>query len=102
MKKILVLSTLLLVSVPALASVDVKESTDPNYLYNTGYSSEAIKLIQYNKAYSNGVEFRRQEQEKVKQRGFWTRFLDYVDPSRDDGKFFNRDLEMINPSKEDL
>lgn len=103
MKKSLILSTIILAAaIPAFASVDVNESTTPQYLYNNGYSSEAIRLIQYNKAYSNAENFRAEEQEKARNRRWITKFLDYIDPSRDDGKFFNRDIEMANPTHEDL
>lgn len=103
MKKSLILSTMLLMAaIPAVASVDVRETTTPEYMYNGGYSSEAIRLIQYNKAYANGENLRALEQEKVRRRNFFVKFMDYLDPGRDDGKYMNRDLEMQNPNYEDL
>lgn len=103
MKKSLILTTLLLLTATQVqAAVDVHESTSPEYLYNGGYSSEAIRLIQYNKAYSNGTTLRAEEQQRIRNRGFFTKLLDYIDPSRDDGKFFNRNIEMHNPGYEDL
>ncbi len=103
MKKSLILSTIMLMgAVPALAGVDIHETTSPQYLYNGGYSSEAIKLIQYNKAYANGEDFRAEEAARVNNKPFISKFLDYLDPSRDDGKFFLRDLELSTPTYEDL
>lgn len=103
MKKSLILSALLLAAaVPAFATVGVYESTTPEFLYNGGYSSEAIRLIQYNKSYANGESLRSQEQNKSRKRSVWTKFLDYIDPGRDDGKFFNRDLQLNNPGYDDL
>lgn len=103
MKKSLILSTILLMSaVPVMASVDVHETTTPEYLYNGGYSTEAIRLIQYNKAYSSGENLRTLEQEKIRKRNFFVKVLDYLDPGRDDGKYMNRDLELQNPNYEDL
>ena len=103
MKKSLILSTLMLMAaLPALASVDIHESTSPHYLYNGGYSDEAIRLIQYNKAYSNGVDFRAEEEYKARNKGWGSKFLDYLDPSRDDGRFFNRNIQMSTPTYEDL
>jgi len=103
MKKSLILSTMLLMAaVPAVATLDVQESTSPEFLYNSGYSSEAIRLIQYDKAYANGENFRAAEQQKVRNKNIFVKFLDYLDPSRDDGRFLNRDLELQNPSYEDL
>lgn len=103
MKKGLILSALLLTGmIPAFASVDIHESTSPQYLYNGGYSDEAIRLIQYNKAYSNGIDFRAEEEAKARDKGFMTKFWDYLDPARDDGKFFNRSIQMSTPSYEDL
>ncbi len=103
MKKGLILSALLLTgAIPAFAGVDIHETTSPQYLYNGGYSDEAIRLIQYNKAYANGADLRAAEEAKAKDRGFMTKFWDYIDPSRDDGRYFNRSLQMSNPSYEDL
>lgn len=103
MKKGLILSALLLTGIiPAFASVDIHESTSPQYLYNGGYSDEAIRLIQYNKAYANGADLRAAEEAKARDKGFITKFWEYVDPSRDDGKFFIRNLNLSNPGYEDL
>lgn len=103
MKKIFILIALLLTgAIPALAGVDIKESTSPRFLYNSGHSDEAIRLIQYNKAYANGLDFRADEEAKVKNKNFITKFLDYLDPGRDDGKYFNRTIQLSNPSYEDL
>ncbi len=103
MKKSLVLSAIMLMSaVPSFAGVDIHETTSPQYLYNGGYSSEAIKLIQYNKAYSNGENLRAEEEAKANSKPFISKFLDYLDPSRDDGRFFTRDLELSTPNYEDL
>lgn len=103
MKKSLFLSAIILsAALPVLAAVDVNETTTPEFLYNGGYSTEAIRLIQYNKSYANGENLRSQEQNKVRNRSVFTKFMDYLDPSRDDGKFFNRDIELQNPNYEDL
>lgn len=103
MKKGLILSALLLTaSIPAMASVDIHETTSPQYLYNGGYSDEAIRLIQYNKAYANGMDLRAGEEQKARERSGFTKFFDYLDPSRDDGKFFNRGIRFSNPNYEDL
>ncbi len=103
MKKSFILIALLLTgAIPALAGVDIKESTSPKFLYNSGHSDEAIRLIQYNKAYANGLDFRAEEEAKVENRSFMTKFLDYLDPARDDGEFFNRSLQLSNPGYDDL
>ncbi len=103
MKKGLILSTLILTAaIPAIAGVDVNEMTSPKFLYNAGYSDEAIRLIQYDKAYANGMDLRAEEEAKVRNRSRMTKFWDYLDPARDDGKYFNRSLQFANPSYEDL
>lgn len=103
MKKSFILSTLMLLyAIPSFAAVDIHETTAPEYLYNNGYSSEAIRLIQYNKAYSNGIDFRAEEQNKIRNKNKFLKFMDYLDPSRDDNQFLLRDLRMQTPSYEDL
>lgn len=103
MKKSLFLSAIILsAALPALAAVDVNEYNSPEYLYNAGYSSEAIKLIQYNKSFANGEDLRARELNKVRNRSVFTKFMDYLDPSRDDGKFMIRDIELKTPNYEDL
>ncbi|HIS36005.1 TPA: hypothetical protein IAC10_05170 [Candidatus Scatousia excrementigallinarum] len=103
MKKSLILSAMMLMTaVPVLAGVDIHETTSPQYLYNGGYSDEAIRLIQYNKAYANGENLRAEEEQKARSKGWGSKFLDYLDPSRDDGRFFNRSIQMSTPTYEDL
>ncbi len=109
MKRNLLLGILALATLPAFASMDVKESTTPETLRNGNYSEECIRLIQLNKAYANAVPYKEPDYNRVKigNKVFDTtsdvvrNIFIYLDPSYDDHKFFTRDIRM-NTGFEDL
>lgn len=97
-KNLILVGMLLLASLPSLASVDVTTYTQPYYLNNSNYSSEANRLIQLSKHYANAVPVK--ETKKVYSDN---KFLNatgeaidaafkYIDPAWDDERFFRRDL----------
>lgn len=106
-KNLLLFGILVIAASPVLAAVDVKQSTEPEYLRNSNYSSEAVRLIQLNKHYSNGepvtVEKRRYSDNKFlnKSGEVVNAVFKYIDPGYDDGKFFVRDMEQ-QPGFDDL
>ncbi len=105
MKKILVLVGILAMSGPAFATLDVHESTSPEYLRNYGCSNEAVKYIQLNKAQVNGEKFVTPLSDLSYRKYYtdsetWNNIVDktrsffiYLDPSLDGDKFMRQDIK---------
>lgn len=106
-KNLLLLGMLVVGASPVLASVDVHTTTEPYYLRNGNYSSEAVRLIQLNKHYANGVEINTRTS-RFPNDTFWHKtgnvvdaVFKYIDPAWDDKKFFVRDMPQ-QPGFNDL
>lgn len=90
---------------PTFAAVTPDEMSAPEYMRNEGYSEALIDMTEYSKASSKGQKYVSMEQQKLqnmsKGRRFFRKFLMYVDPALDDGKFMNHDIKQY-PSPDDL
>ena len=101
-KNLLLFGILVLAAAPALAEVDVNTLTEPYYLRNSNYSSEAIRLIQLDKHYANGIPVAQNKKVKYSDNKFLNATAEavhaafrYWDPAFDDGKYFTRDIDLI-------
>lgn len=106
-KNLLLLGMLVIAASPVLAGVDVHTTTEPYYLRNGNYSDEAIRLIQLDKHYANGIQV-PQKKHVYSENAFLNKsgevinaVFNYLDPALDDGKFFLRDMPQ-EPGFDDL
>src|SRR5574344_616105 len=88
----LILSSLIMQSMSALAIITTDEASSNEYLINRGYSQETIRLIQLSKAQVNGKKFVYDRNEpKYYTDNDYVRFFRKVymlaDPAVDDQKF---------------
>ena len=105
MKKYCVLFSLLLgmvVYLPVQASVTVNETTDPEYLINSGYSQASAEEVFVVKRRANGESieplYENTDNKFVK---VWKRFWAYVDPARETYDSLHHDIQQ-SPSNLDL
>lgn len=106
-KNLLLLGMLAIAASPVLAGVDVHTVTEPYYLRNGNYSEEAIRLIQLDKYYANGIQVTPRKR-VYSENGFLNKsgevidaVFHYLDPGMDDHKFFLRDMPQ-EPGFDDL
>ena len=97
MKKfILIASSLLLIQPFCCAELSDAEMTTPEYLINSGYSTEMAEMVNYQKSMSLGEEFNSikpvQRSKRNKFTRFWRRCLEYIDPALDDDSFYGHDI----------
>ncbi|MBR6099342.1 hypothetical protein IKP85_06315 [bacterium] len=105
MKKMLLIVGILAFALPAIASVGTKESTSIQYLRNYGYSESGNRYVQTLKATNNGEPYYNSYEfnECSKYYGrnkirngivsFTRSFFNYIDPSEDACKFWNKDIK---------
>ena len=109
MKKLLLIVGILALSVPAIASVDSRETVSIPYLQNYGYSDSMNEYIQHTKAMANGrnyyisnqldhcVRYYKNKNKVVRGvvrgvRNLWA----YIDPSEDECRFMDHDIKYYN------
>ncbi len=105
MKKFLLVFGVLAISLPAFAGIGVEESTSSEYLRNYGYSTEAVKYINLNKAQVKGEKFvtpisDRRQSNLYTDSAVWNTIVDktvdffnYLDPAQDRDKFMRQDIK---------
>lgn len=104
-KRLLILTLTTLCILPACAELTVKDSTNPEFMKNQGYSSALVKTTQKTIARANGepltepIEKEYYNQPVVKA---VRRFFMYIDPSYDDHSFVNDHNIKTSPSYDDL
>ncbi|MBQ6516787.1 hypothetical protein IJI31_06370 [bacterium] len=95
-KFILIASLLLITQQYGCAEVLNSEVTTPEYLINSGYSTEMAEMVNYQKSMSLGEEFNSIKPVQYSKRNkfcrFWRRCLEYIDPALDDDKFYYHDI----------
>lgn len=104
MKRNLLLAIILsaFVTIPAMASMTVEQSTDAEYLINSGYSKSVAEdvFMEKNRANGNPIEpLYPSKYDKVKKGYKW--FWGYVDPSIDRADRIHHDIQP-SPSFADL
>ncbi len=108
MKKFLLTVGILAIALPAFSSVDVKETTTPEYLDNYGYSDEAVRVIQMQKAMFNGEKYivpvsSQSHAKYYTNNKVWNSLVDatrsfftYLDPALDKGQFLRTDIKYYS------
>ena len=96
---ILVLVAFCFIALNANAFVDNKYMTTPQYLQNTGYSTEMSKMM----AVTNQDPYREPYVEKTTFKNVVKRAYSYISPgSYTDIDFYNHNININNPSWKDL
>ena len=102
MKKLLLFTLMTLISIPAMAEITVEETTDAEYLINSGYSQAAAEniFIQKNRANGNPIEplYEKSQNKFVK---YWNKFYSYLDPAQDSDFRIHHDIKSA-PHYSDL
>ncbi len=108
MKKFLLTVGILAAALPAFSSVDVNQTTTPEYLNNYGYSEAAINVIQMQKAMFNGEKYIVPVSSQVhakyyKDNKVWNSLVDatrsfftYLDPALDKEQFLRTDIKYYS------
>ena len=106
MKKFILIASLLLITQNTTCAVlSDAEITTPEYLINSGYSTEMADMVTVQKARSTSTEYnsirpvKRCKQNKVTR--FFRRCLEYIDPALDDDSFYNHDI-IFEPNINDF
>jgi len=99
MKKLLLVAGLLFVSQQiGCAVLSDAEMTSPEYIINSGYSTEMAEMVNYQKSKSLAEEFTSikpvKRCKRTKFGRFWRRCLEYIDPMLEDDSFYVHDIEM--------
>ena len=101
---LLVLALFVAISIPVSATLSVKESTEPEYLINNGYSEATAEEVMIMKNRINGkpVEplYDKKEYNNKFVR-FWRNVCSYIDPAADSDERLHHDIHM-SPSFKDL
>ena len=112
MKKILLVVGILVLAVPAIASVGVKESTSIPYLDNYGYSDSMNNYVQMHKANKNGQAYYpnskfRPELKYYGHNNVWNSIVTgtravwhYMDPAEDEQIFGQKDIKFYSNSRD--
>ncbi len=107
MKLKLVILTLLIsaVGLAASAFVTVEQTTDRDYVHNSGFSLITGDMIDISKARARGEEFYTSNEKLYRQKTpgtrFWWRLYQYTDPAAEDYSFFHHDTTPY-PTQTDL
>lgn len=91
------------ITVPAMAAVTVEESTDAEYLINSGYSqavAEDVFMLK-NRTAGKPVEPLYEKSQNVFVRG-WKKFYAYLDPAQDNEESRIHHDVKLSPSYTDL
>lgn len=103
---VIILGFMLLLSIPASAAVTPEQMRSDEFIQNHGYSPETVRLIDLQHAQVNGQKCNytpaktptlvASEKLEKKYKYFkpvhtvWTKFFNYMDCARNDGKFGQR------------
>ena len=103
MKRIILFGALLLfATVPVMADVTVEESTDAEYLINSGFSQVMAEdvFMQKNRVSGKPIEplYEKSQNGFVK---LWKKFYAYLDPAMDEPDRLHHDVKL-SPSVSDL
>ena len=102
-KYFLILSVLLgLLTLPSYAQVTIEQTTDAEYLINSGYSqimAEDIFMLK-NRSAGNSIEPLYETSGNKFVKG-WRKFFSYLDPAQDANDRIHHDIKMA-PSYTDL
>lgn len=91
-KKIsLILSLMVMISLPVSAYVITEEVTSPEYIINNGYSHVTADHVQLEKARARNQEYKT---ERTMHKTWWRKAWEYIDYGTDDGMLLQHD---INP-----
>ena len=100
-----ILITALLISLPAMAELTVKDTVSRDYLQNHGYSSATATAVEKSIAVVNGESYEEPVEQEYYNQPFVKyvrRFLMYIDPSLDDHSFWNNHEFRTSPRYDDL
>ena len=101
-RNLLVLALFMTVGIQANASVPLQQTTEPEYIINSGYSSATAEeiLILKNRAAGNPSEplYDRSHNKFVR---FWRNIYGYLDPACDTDERIYHDIHM-SPNYRDL
>lgn len=88
--------------VPAMADITVEETTDAEYLINSGFSQIFAEdvFIQKNRMLGKTIEPLYEKSENVFVR-YWKKFYSYLDPAQVEADKIHHDIKM-EPSFTDL
>lgn len=91
-----------LIALPTIASVTTEESTDAEYLINSGYSQVMAEdiFMQKNRVTGKPIEPLYEKSQNILVRG-WRKFYSYIDPAIDRPDRLHHDIK-ISPSMSDL
>ena len=104
-KRLLILTLTALFTLPAYAELTVKDTTNPGFMKNQGYSSSFVQTTQKSIARANGepltepIEKEYYNQPVIKA---VRRFFMYIDPAYDDHSYMNDHNIKTSPSYDDL
>ena len=103
MKKLVLLSIIsVLACISARASVTVEQSTDPEYLINSGYSEAVAEDVMISKNRVNGQPAEPlYSHQRSKFARFWRNLYGYIDPTIDTDEVIHHDISR-SPSWKDL
>lgn len=90
------------ITVPAMAAVTVEETTDAEFLINSGYSqvmAEDVFMLK-NRSAGKPIEPLYEKSQNVFVRG-WKKFYAYLDPAQDNEDRLHHDIKL-SPSYTDL
>lgn len=102
MKKSLFLFLLAFVMTPVFAEVTVEETTDAEYLINSGYSQALAEdvFMQKNRIAGNPIEPLYEKSGNVLVKG-WKKLFSYIDPAQESYDRLHHDIKL-SPSASDL
>ncbi len=103
MKRSLYLLVLMfLICLSTKAAVTVEETTDAEYLINSGYSQALAEdvFVQKNRTLGNPIEPLYEKSGNVLVKG-WKKFFSYLDPAQDTYDRLHHDIKL-SPSASDL
>ena len=101
-KLLLTIALLAFITLPTMATVTLEETTDAEYMINSGYSQTMAEdiFIQKNRVMGNPIEPLYEKSQNVLVRG-WRKFYAYIDPSIEAPDRIHHDIK-ISPSTTDL
>ena len=90
------------ITVPAMATVTVEETTDAEYMINAGYSQMMAEdvFMQKNRVAGKPIEPLYEKSQNIFVKG-WRRFFAYLDPAMDEPDRIHHDIKP-SPSFTDL
>ena len=101
-KLLLTIALLAFITLPSMADVTLEETTDAEYLINSGYSQTFAEdvFVQKNRVMGKPIEPLYEKSQNVLVRG-WRKFYAYFDPSIEAPDRIHHDIKLA-PSATDL